>query len=475
MTVRVLATMIGVAIMAGGCGWRPFGAAKPAEAEAPTLAPTTASGPTTKLPDYPEAATTIGAGQSVEYARTTITLDQLAPRDGVMSARFTLRDREGAMTYDVAIGSVIVHKDLLLRVTTRKSATATGAVSTDTPRVVLTLHRLSQLASPAAPRVVREWPSMRAGDAGFFSGGFVALRQINENDRNSLDDESVAVVLGLGDDVQTVSLREFSTLRAGNWVLELGDVFGGDTQDGPSANVRVRPVEVAESEAPTGESASSLAWGKPLAFESGDLMVDPIDPPPATAREGAEARTRVLLTADDGIDVREVVLLPGQTWRWGKRAFRLDDVNSSGVVLAQLQYPTDRRPAEARSLVSARNPRILPTDPNAPVRQTVTLTEGETTTFWSTEIQLVRVTDNNRTDLFDDEAEFLVRDGGQVLSFRLREGSRDTIHGTNRWVVVEVRDLQPPAGKRSGEATVLLSTGSFVGNTADPRIGAEPR
>lgn len=470
---RVLVTAMAAAMVVAGCGWRPFGRSSAEDAATPSAAPApTTATRTTKLPDYPEGAATLMPGQAVEFARTTLVLEQVTPRDGQLVARLTVRDRDGANTHDVEVGGVTVHKDILVRVMPRTGAAGTSA---ENPVVVLTLHRLSQLASESAPRVAREWAGMRPGEVGFFSGGFVALRAVMENDRNTFDDDAAALLLGLGTSIETVTLRELSSWRAGNWVIDVGDAYGGDATDGPAATIRVRPAEIAEADAPIKEEPLPLPWGSQAPFEKGEISADSIDPPPATAREGATSRTRVLVTVDNGDEAREVVMLPGQTWRWGRHGFRLDTVSSSAASLNVLHYTGERRAVEARSLTEARNPRVRTTDPSAPLRQRVLLTEGESVAFWGTEIQLVRVEDRNRTDLFDDTAEFFVRDGRAGRALQIRERNRDTVRGENRWVVIEVRDLKPATRSKLGEAELDLSTGTFVGDTSDPRIEAEKR
>lgn len=468
----LMATTMIAAVLATGCGWRPLGGGKATDPAVATPVPATPTGRVTKLPDFPEGAAALSPGQGVEFARTTITFDQVETVDGRAMARLTARDRDGAATFDVEVGEVVVHKDILVRTAPRSSGPTSGTAA---PVVVFTLHRLSQLANAQAPRLAREWPAMRPGDVGFFSGGFVVLRSVGENDRALLDDDTAALLVGQGATVESINLRESSAIDLGGWIVEVGDAFGGEATDGPAAAVRVRPSETADAESPVDESVLTLEWGKSVPFENGELLADAIDPPPATALEGALSRTRVLLTVDDGEDAREVVLVPGQQWRWGKHAFRLDHVSGTSAGLTQRRFAADRRPAEARSLAESRLPRVRPTDPTAPVRQTITFTEGETIDFWNAQIQLVRVDDINRTDLRDDAAQFLVRDGRNVLNYRIREGNRDTVRGVNRWIVIEVRDLQPPTRTKAGEATVELSTGTFVGDTSDPRIAAQPR
>ncbi len=397
-----------------------------------------------QLPDYPRVASTMTPGQTVSYKDISLTLGDIVREDSDPVVMFTLTRGRETSNYSAAFNEYLVSGDLLVQFQSRSNAEAADDLA------VATLYWLPELMRPGTPRAARDLSESRPGEIAFFQDGFVAIVSIHENDYVATDDDSVILTFWTpADAMEDISLREFSSMAIGESLLKVGNVYGGDQPGQGRVELSIVPKANAWEGANDREEVM-IPYRGTVEWRGHDLRAESIP---------GGWRSRILLSVTRGEDTHDVVMTEGQAWRHGNVAWRFDGVSGSAARLTAYEFdqsifPDDVRDGTAPPEQRAQNPRA----PTTIERELVT---NQSVEFWGARIRLARVLEMDPTNLFDDVAEFVFDTDGRLQSVLVREGERASVRGDNRWYIVEVKSATPSAQGRSGNAEVILSTGTF--------------
>jgi hypothetical protein len=397
------------------------------------------------LPDYPKAATTLTPGQVATYKNIKISVVDIIREESAARVRFTLQRGRETTNFDVEMGELTVSGDLLVQFQARESA-----VEGEADLAVASLFWLPDLMRSNSPRTRRDLLETRPGEIAFFQDGFAAIRAIAENDYVETNDDSVLLSVWTPEDaLEDVTLREFSAFPIGKYLLQVGNVYGGETPGAGRVELTLAPLESAWDDTVAREELV-IPYRGSMDWKGHQLKAEPLP---------GGWRSRILLGVTRGESQYDVVLTEGQAWRHGNVAWRFDGMTGSAANLTGFELDRSVFPADVRDITAAGPDKAQ--NPRAPTEIERKLSQDQSVEFWGARIRLARVLEVSPTDLFDDVAELVFDRDGLLEVVRVREGDRATVRGSNRWWVVEVKEATPGGRNSNGSAEVILSTGTF--------------
>jgi hypothetical protein len=366
--------------------------------------------------------------------------------DSVPRVLFTLQRGRESTNYDVGMSDLTVSGDLLVQFQARESAE-----EGELDLAVASLFWLPDLMRANSARVRRDLLETRPGEIAFFQDGFAAIRSIAENDYVETNDDSVLLTIWTPQDaLEDLTLREFSTYPIGQYLLQVGNVFGGEEPGAGRVEMSLVPLATAWDDAITRDELM-IPYRDSIEWKGHQLRGEPLP---------GGWRSRILMEVTRGETKHDVVLTEGQSWRHGNVAWRFDGMVGSAAKVTGFEFDRSLFPADVRDMSPA-GKQGTAQNPRAPTEIRRKLVQDQSVEFWGAQIRLSRVLEMGRTDLFDDVAELVFDRDGQLEAVRVREGDRATVRGSNRWWVVEVTEATPGGQNSSASAEVIISTGTF--------------
>ncbi|MBX3729932.1 MAG: hypothetical protein KF858_12160 [Candidatus Sumerlaeia bacterium] len=404
-----------------------------------------------RLPNLPRASAVLAPGQGITWRDLRFEYVHFEPGvDGAGDeARIAIQRGNQRSIERWAIGGYRLEGDALVRVQHR------DAQSGGTPGLLLfTMTHLPSVTGPrqadplAAPVVLRE------GEATFFAGGFVALESVADNDYHALDDDRARLVFWLGGELEDWTMREFHARPHGRWLVGLRDVFTGHLPGDGVAVVEFRDLETAWDAAERREQRL-LPPGTRLSWEGVSFMGDYLE---------LEDGPRGVVSVERADRSFDTVAREGEWVRLGRHEVVLEEVRPSGLWVSLAQFADDVQAVQSRTRPRRESPaqQAARTEAEPQSRlMTRRLRTGETIEFWDARFEMVRAHRMDPTRTTDNAIELMVTWEGQYDSYLIRQGSRQSIQGQNRWWIVVVEDVQASGTEGQGEAMLRLQTGGY--------------
>ncbi len=397
------------------------------------------------LPDLPGAKIAVEAGQSVVFHNQHITLGEIRD-DGDYAYTVGVKDSGTMMRETASPGDWRLHKDLLLRLSKKNDR------GDDTLLSLYWLPKLEQASGRIDPSTLME---LKEGEHRFFDGGFVSLDRVRANDPGDTDDERAEVTLLMNDVLYNVAVLELGSIPAGDMVVVAENVYDGDRPGEGLARIRIARPSTAWSEA-TGAKEIEIESGGALEERSLLVRTDTL--------EDRAGGWRALVSLSSSGNRRDAILREGESLRAGTHELHLTEITEKGLRGRMMTYAASVSPEDA---FVPGIPREKPEDGEATsageseaTKTTRRVGFSQSFDFQGARFTLATLYPNDPTSLGDDAAEFQVAHSGTIDRFVTKQGQRHTVHGDNRWWIIELKEL---SGGRNGQAEVTVETGRFVG------------
>lgn len=412
------------------------------------------------LPNLSIAGASLREGGTVKYGDLTISVKDIDTES--YPSTVTLFD--GKQDTVIPIGNWEIINDILIR-TEFQGRTAQSADGF----ILLNFHDLKKLMNkptPDPPGKLMEGQSISEREIKFMKDGFVSLNSILENDQIRRDDEVAEVqIYYKGKSYEAVVRENSHTMLSPQLILGAGEIFAGDLPGRGTTTLSVSTPDVAWKDAIDYQKVV-IDQTEPVGFDTFHVSLYPLPSAPSADLEGqavAPTDYRALLTIRTLDDkASDFILTNGQSLRLGRKELMLNSVNESSAEFDVYSY---RDEVYASNRRNAGDPiEVAKTNTyqdDQPTNTALTMQVGDALDFWDARFEVVRIIENDTTNLFDDEAIFSIVGRGVSENLTVREGSRYTVRGENRWWVIKANSIEKNG--RVGEIAMELETGQFLG------------
>lgn len=413
-----------------------------------------------KLPALPISSSLAQVGQTLTYKNVKFSIRDIDTEAYPTQISYAITDGPFGK---ITVGDWFVFDDYLIKVSfqDKQSDVSDGFV-------LVTFHDLEKLTSKdsnSAEDAIFTYSKMKENEIKFFRDGFISITEVRDNNPLLREDESAEVTIYYQDKKYEGVVREFSHAFVGDdLVLQAGEIFMGSRPDSGQLNLRLEKSEVAFADAFSNEQK---VFNRSDLLETGEYTVtfDTLPLAPKGNSEGILLEPdgyRVLMTFEneDG-QKHEFLVLEDQSIRWGMNEFIIDKVEATSGEYRLLTYQDSKFPTQ----------RLNPNDPlvqeeeernqAAPRKIESVMEVGDVLNFGEAKFELTRVVENDPTNLFDDQAILNVSGPGISDYVYLRESTRQTIQGDNRWWILEADLIQKT--RRGGQARIAIEAGKFLG------------
>lgn len=416
-----------------------------------------------EMPNLPRAGSLVAEGDTVSFQHAWFTfVDFKEPeREGARpdTVRYKIWHRGQEHEGEAQLNEYRVDGDYLVqfrRPDQRRTTDGTRRL------VALNLWHLPSLHGGRTHIASKQSITLTLDDIVFFPGGFVSLRGVDGGDYRRFNDDSATLTLYHEGRSETRHLFEFQWAEWNGLIVEMRNVYPGDTaEEGRVSLILHPPATAIDAEA----QRERLTLQPGSRHDLGDIRLTV-----NTVEEGPLGPGRILLVAEEGEELIDMTLAPGEGLRFSDRLFLSHGLTEEGEIALEAIAKEERLfAAQSRiwlppSVVQAREEATRPprTDPTT-IRRTVQ--SGQAIEFWDATFQLDRVERPDRTRVFSDTAEVTITyDNGIFDTRMIREGDRNTVTGSQRWWIIELHEIRP-SGARPGQGEVVmeLSTGVYLG------------
>jgi len=413
-----------------------------------------------QLPALPISSSLAQVGQTLTYNNLQLSIRDIDTEAYPTQVSYAIADGPfGKLT----VGDWFVHDDYLIKISFQdnQSDVSSGFV-------LVTFHDLEKLTSKnanATEDALFTYKNMKEGDIKFFKEGFITISDVRDNNPLLREDESAQVTVYYQDKKYEGVVREFSHSYIGdNLVLQAGEIFIGSRPDSGQLDLRLEKGEVAFADAFSNEQ-KVFTRNDQIDLSEYSVTFDTLPLAPKGNSEGILLEPdgyRVLLTFENEEGQQhEFLVEEEQSIRWGMNEFIVDKVDATIGEYRLLTYQNSKFPTQ----------RLNPNDPlvqeeeernqAAPRKLESVMEVGDVLNFGEAKFELTRVIENDPTNLFDDQAILNVSGPGIADYVYLRESTRQTVQGDNRWWIVEADLIQKT--RRGGQARISIEAGKFLG------------
>lgn len=412
------------------------------------------------LPDLPRAAVVLGAGDARSFRGATFRiLDIQGAGENKVITWSWERGKAGETLETRRDNFALVGNHLL------SFQDPPRAAESPRPLILARLHYLPDLMRAPGSAPMGERLTLREKEVLFLKSGFVSLASVSENDYLLTDDDSARLFISTDGSLQTLEVEEFHVYNLGATTVRVLDVFPGEQQGEGIVQLVIVPTAEAWVRADRLDQVT-IASGATEEIAGFAISSEPI--------ESDDGQTRAYLRIrppDSSQPVRGRVLSAGNAVRMGRLAVRFDEAAGEATRFTPFLFMGEewafpgRQPGVPvrRTTQQEETPSPAP----EPTALTRTMNLGDNVDFWEARFELRRVFDNDRTSLADDEAEFAIFHSQGIELRTIREGTRETIHGTARWWVMDVQSVKAQ-DVRGGQAVVHFRTGTYLRGDEPP-------